>query len=145
MRKQAKDTRTFLIDTNVFVSAVKRPRKGGALNLLLKIIGEPTIHLVGNDLLVEEMLRYAQLLRSETALAIVSTLLTKMEIVEVKENYRRACKPYISTPDRADILHAATCLQTDSILITNDRHFDKINDAGVVEVWDITRAIKNLD
>lgn len=144
MRKQAKDTQTFLIDTNVFISAVKSPRKGGALNLLLKIIGEPAIHLVGNDLLVEEMLRYAQLLRSETALAIVSALLTKMEIVEVKENYRRACKPYIPTPDKADILHAATCLQTGAILITNDRHFDKINDAGVVEVWDIAMAIESL-
>jgi predicted nucleic acid-binding protein len=145
MRKQAKGTQTFLIDTNVFISAVKKPRKGGALNLLLRIVGEPSIHLVGNDLLVEEMLRYAQLLRSETALAIVSALLAKMEIVKVKENYRRACKPYIFTPDKADILHAATCLQMDSILITNNRHFDKIKEAGIIEVWDVSKAIKNLD
>ncbi len=127
------------------ISAVKRPRRGGALDLLLRIIGEPAIHIVGNDLRVEEMLRYAQLLRSETTLAMVSALLEKMEIMEVKETYRRACKPYISTPDKADILHAATCLQTDSILITNDRHFKKINDAGIIKVWGISRAIENLD
>ena len=145
MRKQARDTQTFLIDTNVFISAIKRPRRGGALDLLLKIIGEPAIHIVGNDLLVEEMLRYAQLLRSETTLAMVSALLEKMETIEVKETYRRACKPYISTPDKADILHAATCLQTNSTMITNDRHFKKINDTGIIEVWDITRAIKNLE
>lgn len=134
-----------MIDTNVFISAIKNPRKGGALNLLLKIIGNSNVHLVGNELLVEEMLRYAQLLKSETALAIVSSLLSKMEVVEVKKNYRRACKPYIATPDKADILHGATCLQTDSILITNDRHFNKIKEAGIIEVWSISKAIKNLE
>ncbi|NOZ76360.1 MAG: type II toxin-antitoxin system VapC family toxin [Euryarchaeota archaeon] len=132
-----------MIDTNVFISAVKKPG-GGALKLLLKVLEDPSIVLVGNDLLVEEFLRYAQLLGSRTALALVSALLEKTDVVMVKRNYILACKPHITTPDKADILHAATCLQTDSILITNDRHFDRIKKAGIVEVWGITEALKRL-
>ena len=145
MRKSRRDTRTFLLDTNVFISAIKEPKKQtAALKLILKIAEDPRIKLVGNDLLAEEMLRYTELLKSETAVMILSTLLAKMEIVKVSGNYRKICKMYIETPDKADILHAATCLQTGSILITNDRHFDKIADERIIEVWNIGEALKRL-
>lgn len=145
MRRRKRDTQSFLIDTNVFISAVKRPRKGGALGLLLKIIGDPSIRLVGNDLLVEELLRYAELLGSNNSLALVTALLEKTDIVKVKRNYILACKPHMETPDKADILHAATCLQTDTVLITNDRHFEGIKTVGIVEVWGISEAIEKLE
>jgi predicted nucleic acid-binding protein len=99
---------------------------------------------VGNYLLAYELLRYAELLKSETAAALLATLLSKMQVVDVSKNYRKICKRYIKTPDRADILHAATCLQTRAILITNDRHLDRIRDEGIIQVWNVSKAIREL-
>jgi predicted nucleic acid-binding protein len=42
------------------------------------------------------------------------------------------------------VLHAATCLQTESILITNDHHFDRMRDQGIIKVWSIRKAIQEL-
>jgi len=134
-----------LLDNNVFIAAIKDPtRLTDTLQLLLKIIRDPSIKLVGNDLLAEEMLRYAKLLKSETTTMIFSALLSKMELVKVLKNYRKICKTYIRTPDRADVLHAATCLQTGAALITNDRHFDQIKKEGIIEVLSVGEAIKKL-
>jgi predicted nucleic acid-binding protein len=43
-----------------------------------------------------------------------------------------------------DIVHAATCLQEKSIMITNDKHFDKISEERVIEVWSTSTAIESL-
>ena len=43
-----------------------------------------------------------------------------------------------------DILHAAVCLKLDAILITNDTHFNKIRDEGIIKVWNISKVIKKL-
>ena len=145
MKKLRTATQTFLLDTNVFIAAVKNPtRQADTLRLLLKLIEDPSIRLVGNDLLAEEMLRYAELLKSQTATVLVSALLDKMEFVQVSKKYRKICKTHIRTPDKADVLHAATCLQTGAILITNDKHFDKIKKEGLIEVWSISEALKRL-
>jgi predicted nucleic acid-binding protein len=42
------------------------------------------------------------------------------------------------------VVHAATCLHTGAILISNDAHFDGIKEDGIIEVWSITEAIKKL-
>ena len=145
MRRSKYDTRIFLLDTNVFVSAVKEPRRQtGTLHLILHIIGEPSIGLFGDELLIEEMARYAELLGSETAATIVNALISKMEIIDVQENYLNICKSYIETPDKADILHAAACLQTNAVLISNDHHFNRIRDEGIIKVLSTTEAIKKL-
>jgi predicted nucleic acid-binding protein len=44
----------------------------------------------------------------------------------------------------ADVLHAASCLQSKAVLITNDRDFDRIKESGVIEVWNISEAIRKL-
>lgn len=138
-------THIFLLDTNLFISAIKHPSKQtGTLRLILHIIGEPGISLVGNDLLVEEMARYAELLTSDTAATILHALIAQMEIVDVQQNYLKICKGYIPTSDKADILHAATCLQTNAVLISNHHHFNKIRDEEIIKVWTATQAIKNL-
>lgn len=134
-----------MLDSNVFIAAIKNPRKQtNTLRLLLKIIEDPDIALVGNELLLEEMLRYAEILKSQTIATIVAALLRKTSMVRVSENYRRVCKAYIKTPDRADVLHAATCLQTGAILITNDRHFDRLRNEGIIKVWTIKESIETL-
>lgn len=143
MRRPRRDTPRFLIDTNVIVSAIKNP-KGDTLRLLIKLIKDPSIRLMGNDLLVEEYLRYAEVFKSKTVLSLVSSLLDKIELIRVDESHIRACKPYIKTPDKVDILHAATCLKSGSILITNDKHFDKIREEKIITVWSVSRSLKEM-
>jgi len=134
-----------LLDSNVFIAAIKNPRKQTTtLRLLVKIVENPDLTLVADELLLDEMLRYAELLKSQTAAIIVAALLTKTTMVKVPRNYRKICKTYIETPDRADILHAGTCLQTGAILITNDHHFDRIRKEGIIKVWSIAEAIERL-
>jgi predicted nucleic acid-binding protein len=134
-----------LLDTNVFIAAIKDPeRQTGTLQLLLKIIKDPGIRLVGNVLLAEEMRRYVELFESKKVAILVSCLLCKMELVRVPENYVKICKTYIRTPDKADVPHAATCLQTGAALITNDRHFDLIKEEGIIKVLSVTEAIRKL-
>jgi predicted nucleic acid-binding protein len=99
---------------------------------------------VADELLLDEMLRYAELLKSQTAANIVEALLSKTSIVRVPRNYRNICKTYIQTPDRADILHAGICLQTGAILITNDHHFDRIRKEGIIKVWSMTEAYRKV-
>lgn len=145
MRRLKSATQIFLLDTNVFISAIKDPRRQtGTLRLILHLIGDPSIGLIGNDLLVEEMIRYAEFLGSETAATLLHALIAKMEIVEVQENFLKICRSYIETPDKADILHAASCLQTNAVLISNDHHFNRVRDEGIIKVWGITEAIKKL-
>lgn len=145
MRKSRPSIRTFLLDTNVFIAAIKDPeRQTSTFQLLLKIIKDPSIRLVGDVLLAEEMRRYAELFKSKRAAMLISALLGKMRLVRVPENYVRICKTYIQTPDKADILHAATCLQTGTTLITNDRHFDRIKKRGIIKVLSVGEAIRKL-
>ncbi|MCL4436824.1 MAG: type II toxin-antitoxin system VapC family toxin [Thaumarchaeota archaeon] len=145
MRRSSPTTKTFLLDNNVFISAVKSPRKSTeTLRLILRLIEDSQVKLVGNDLLVEEMLRYMELLKSETATTILAAPLNKIEIIIVQEKYRKICKAYVKTLDKADILHAATCLQADAAIITNDHHFDNIRDEGIITVWSIAEAINNI-
>ena len=145
MRKSRPSTRTFLLDTNVFIAAIKDPeRQTGTFRLMLKIIKDPSIRLIGNVLLAEEMRRYVELFKSRKAAMLISALLRKMELVKVPENHVKICKTYIRTPDKADVLHAATCLHTGAALITNDRHFDLIKEEGIIEVLSVGGAIKKL-
>ena len=145
MRRSKSSTRVFLLDTNVFISAIKEPRRQtGTLSLILHIIEESSIGLVGNALPTEEMTRYAELLKSETAATLLHALIAKMEIVKVQENYLKICKTYIETPDKADIIHAATCLQTNATLISNDHHFNRIRDEAIIKVWNTTESIQKL-
>jgi len=44
----------------------------------------------------------------------------------------------------ADVVHAATCLQYDAVLISKYKHFDKINYMKIIEVWKISEALEKL-
>jgi len=49
-----------LLDSNVFIAAIKNPRKQTTtLRLLVKIVENPDITLVADEPLLDEMLRYA--------------------------------------------------------------------------------------
>ena len=144
MPASGRNTPTFLLDTNVFVAAVKHPRRETAtLRFLLALLESEDVRLVGNEFWVEEMLRYAEEFRSETAAWLVGALLGRTRAVHVAPNFVTVCAEHLRTRDPADILHAATCLQERAILVSNDRHFDRIRDEGVIEVWSLTRAIRS--
>ena len=90
------------------------------------------------------MLRYAEKFQSETVTWLIAALLDRTRPVHVARNYVTVCAKYVTTPDPADVLHAATCLQERAILVSNDRHFDRIRDEGVIGVWSISKAIRSL-
>ena len=129
----------------MLIAAVKSPEKEtDTLRLLTKIVQDPNVKLVADELLLEELARYAELFESPTTSGIIAALISKASLVRVRTKYRSICKTYVKTPDKADILHAAACLQTDATLITNGRHFTRIGNEGIIEVWSISQAIKRL-
>lgn len=145
MRRRRSGTQAYLLDNNAFVSAIRDPRRETAtLRLILKMAWDPSVALIGDDLLVEEMVRYAELLDSELAATTLAMLVSRMEIVDVQERYVKICLGYIEAPDDADIVHAAACLQADATLVTNDRHFDRIAEEGIIRVLSIAEAIEAL-
>jgi predicted nucleic acid-binding protein len=134
-----------LIDTNAFVAAVMHPRRETAtLRFLIALLRREDVELVGNEHWAQELLRYAEAFRSETATWLARALLDRTRLVRVAPRYVKLSARYVTTPDVADVLHAATCLQERAILVTNDRHFDRIRDEGIVDVWSISRAVRSL-
>ena len=145
MRRSGRGARAFLFDNNVFISAIKEPtRETATLRLILRLIQDRGIRLVGNEFLLEEMARYAEVIGSEMASTLLYALITKMEVVDVQGKYVTICMSYMDTDDLADVFHAATCLQTDATLISNNHHFDPVRDEGIVEAWSIAEAIREL-
>ena len=145
MTRSDPSTRTLLLDNNVFASAIKDPtRETATLKLILEMIRDKDIGLVGNEFLAEEMARYAEAFKSETASLLLHALISKMDIVDVQERFTAASRSIMGTDDPADVLHAATCLQTGATLITNDRHFDTIRDEGIIDLWSTAEAIRRL-
>ncbi len=145
MRRRRGGTRAYLLDNSAFVSAIRDPRRETAtLRLILRMVWDPSVTLIGDELLVEEMVRYAELLDSELAATTLAALISKMELVDVQDKYVKICLGYVETPDEADIVHAAACLQADATLVSNDRHFDRIAEDGIIEVLSVAEAIEAL-
>ena len=145
--------RRFVVDTNVFVSAIKpfskrsRTARTGtsSLALLMRLITDAELELFGSLWLFDEYKRLAEELKSETSELILGRLTAKMrEVTEVGEETVARCRPYLPEWEAADVLHAATCLQAKAVLITNDRDFNRIKESGVIEVWSISEAIRKL-
>ncbi|MGB8217015.1 MAG: PIN domain-containing protein [Candidatus Methanoperedens sp.] len=132
-----------MVDTNLFIAAIKNPKKETfSLKLLLELVDDATIVLIGNEFLIMEMEKYAQVFESKRGKEILHKLIDKTELVDVDEKFLRLCKSYFPKDELIDIYHAATCLQEGAVLITNDRHFDRINDEKIIEVWSISKAIE---
>lgn len=145
-KKSGKNIHQFLVDTNLFIAAIKNPRKEtNSLKLLLELIDNIDIMLIGNEFLIMEFERYAQIFESKRGKEILQKLIDKTEVVDVDETFLHLCKSYFPEEELIDIYHAATCLQKGAVLITNDRHFDKINDKKIIEVWSISRAIEEFE
>lgn len=151
MSERERNRKRFVVDSNVFVAAIKpfskpvKPHKDTkTLSLLIKLIVNERFELVGNSRLVDEYRRLADELNSGTSRLILRELMAKVKISGVDERALMRCKPYLPKEEGADLMHAATSLQTRAVLITNDKDFDRIGRSGVIEVWSISEAIRKL-
>lgn len=144
MRKLVKPYR-ILLDNNIYVAAIHDPVKETAsLRLVIKLIQDQQIKLIGNKYLLDEMARYSEVFSSPTSLMLLRALIAKMEIINVEERYIKLCMNYMDSSYPVDIIHAASCLQTDSILITNDKHFDRLKQEKIIMVWNTKEALDKL-
>jgi len=127
------------------VAAIANPlRATGTLKLILHLISDDGVELVGDRYLAEEMIRYAEVFPSETAATLLEAIASKMRVINVENRYIKICKGYIGTSDLSDVYHAAACLQSGSVLISDDGHFNRIRDEGIINVWGTHQAINEL-
>ncbi|ASJ09087.1 nucleotide-binding protein [Thermococcus siculi] len=133
-------TSKFLLDTNVFIAAVKKGWTD-TTELLLHILSGDKYHIIGNDVLLAEYRKYAERLNARD---FYEFLRLRMEIVNPTRKEVLRLLPYFPPAQIADAVHAATCLKTGAVLITNDRHFKKVAEEGLIEVWSISEAIRRV-
>ena len=129
----------FLIDSNLFIAAVKG--RWTRSSELLFVLFDGPFDLVANRALLSEYEKYAEELEAEY---IFNYLRGRVVMVDLSEDEVETCRPFFPKNQAADIVHAATCLHTGAVLISNDRHFEKIGRSGLVDVWTISEAMKRL-
>lgn len=83
-------------------------------------------------------------MNSETSALILDRLSAKAHEVTEIEAEVEICRHYIPEKEAADFHHAAAALHSKAVLISNDKHFDKIRDAGIIKVWSISEAVRRL-
>jgi predicted nucleic acid-binding protein len=129
----------YLLDNNVFIAAVKR-RWTKSTELIYYLL-DSSAELFANELLILEYEKYAKTLGTYEFLDYL-----KKTLIQVNPSQEEidTCAAFFPESELSDIVHAATCLYTDAVLITNDHHFDEIKKAGIIEVWSSTKAIKRL-
>ena len=94
-KRSGKSIRQFLVDTNLFIAAIKNPkRETASLRLLMELTDDATIVLIGNEFLVMEMEKYAQVFESRRGKEILRKLIDKTEVMDVDEKFLRLCKSY---------------------------------------------------
>jgi predicted nucleic acid-binding protein len=131
----------FLLDTNVFIAAAKRGWTRSTDLIVRLIDGEED--LIADEALIGEYCKYAEELGDYGRL-LLRNLLQKVVVLEQSDDDIARCLPFFPESQEADVLHAATCLSAVGILISNDRHFEEIRSAGVIEVWTIKEAIERF-
>jgi predicted nucleic acid-binding protein len=129
----------YLIDNTVYIAAVKKGWTRST-ELILYLLDCP-VTLVADALLIFEYEKYAKVLGTYDLLNYMKK--SAILIIPLQKNID-ACAPFFPDSELSDIVHAAACLNTGAILITNDNHFDRIKEARLIEVWSITKAIRRL-
>ena len=138
-------SRAFLLDTNLLVAAIKRlPRVTPAFLLVEAVVSNPDIQLVGDSSLLLEYRHYSAAFPSHVGSELVENLVARMLLANIDPSHVTIAAPYFGDDSLADMQHAAACLATDAILITNDRDFENLGRSGLVEVWSVSRALREL-
>lgn len=136
----ARSTR-FLLDTNVFIAATKSGWTR-TTDLVLRLI-EGEEDLIADEALIGEYRKYADTFGYDGQI-LLHRLLQDIAVLEISDEAIAQCMPFFPKGAAADILHAATCFYAGGTLISNDRHFEKIRQAEIIEVWTISEAIAKL-
>ena len=77
-KRLGKSIRRFLVDTNLFIAAIKNPkRETASLRLLMELTDDTTVVLIGNEFLIMEMEKYAQVFESKRGKEILLRLIDK--------------------------------------------------------------------
>jgi len=134
----------FAADTNLFISAIMAGKNTRTLQLLLKLLSDEAIELVAGTPLLIEFEEIGHIFHQPLPREVYGALIGKTRRIDPGPESVQTCKPYFPGTEASDIVHAATCLEAGAILITNDRHFDRIRDAGLIRVWSIQEAIEKL-
>jgi len=134
-----KNIQRFLVDTNLLISAIKKWAK--STDLLIYLLTDLEIELIANDVLIGEYSKFSSELGASDFFELIQSV---VKIVNPSEEYVSDCKQYFPKNEMADAVHAATCLQSNAILISNDKHFDKVREMKIIEVWKISEAIEKL-
>ena len=129
----------FLIDTNLFIAATKSGWTTST-DLILRLVEGPW-DIVADDILISEYEKYANQFGARDFLHLIRF---KAVVIEQSEKDILICKSFFPSSAAADIVHAATCLHAEAVLISNDAHFKRIREAGLIEVWTISEAIRKL-
>ncbi|MBN2250955.1 MAG: PIN domain-containing protein [Candidatus Altiarchaeota archaeon] len=129
----------YLLDNTVFIAAVKRGWTKST-ELVYHLLDGPA-ELFADELLIFEYERYAEALYASDLLNYLKKAMIQVNPTQAEID---VCAPFFPESELSDVVHAATCLYLDAVLITNDKHFDRIKEDGLVEVWSNTKAIKRL-
>ncbi len=129
----------YLLDNTVFIAAVKH-KWTKSIELIYYLLDSPA-ELFANELLIFEYEKYAKTLGTYELLGYL-----KKAVIQVNPSQEEidTCAAFFPESELSDIVHAATCLYADAILISNDNHFNRIKKAGIIEVWSNTEAIRRL-
>ncbi len=102
--------KSFLIDTNVFIAAVK---KGWTktTDLVLYLLTNPEFEIVANDVLIAEYEKYVKELSAED---FFEFLKIRVNVFNPSKDEIEKCKRYFPG-EVGDVIHAATCLKTSAL------------------------------
>lgn len=121
----------YMIDTNVFIAAF-RSGYTTTTRLLLELIFDDSTEFVGDDILIKEYEKWFNIITAkhpetrDLATLLLTLILSKIRIVKPKPSDIEKVRNYIPENEDADAYHAATCLETGAILITNDKDFQEL-------------------
>lgn len=136
---ERKNIQRFLADTNLFIAAIKK--RAMSTDLLILLLTDPEIKIIANDVLLDEYRRFALRLDVWDFFEFIQGV---VDVVNPTEESIMKYKTYFSENEVADTVHAATCIDFDAVLISNDKHFDKIKNMKIIKVWNINEAIEKL-
>jgi len=130
----------FVLDNNLIISAIKSGWKRSTDLLFTLLLSDAAI-FVNKELLFE----YEKYINKILGLPHLFLLIQKRSVlIDPSTDALCVCRPFFPESEFADIVHAATCLEAEAILISNDAHFNEIKKSALVEVWNISEAIRRI-
>jgi hypothetical protein len=130
----------FVLDNNLIISAIKSGWKRSTDLLFTLLLSDATI-FVNKELLFE----YEKYINRILGLPHLFLLIQKRSVlIDPSTDALCVCRPFFPVSEFADVVHVATCLEVEAVLISNDAHFNEIKESALVEVWNISEAIRRI-